>query len=294
MGAPPTWFLRKMMNKKPEILIVTPTLNQSRYLKACITSVLSQDYENKKYIILDGGSTDGSVDIIKQYSGRLEYYDSRKGESQSEAIARGFASGKGEILCWLNSDDIFLPNALACVGNYFSRHPSADVLVGASIIIDSEGKAVRNEKREAVFNPGTNQSFMDLLYDGCSGFNQPATFWRRTVYERVGGIDTTLNFSMDYDLYLKMAKHKKFSRIAAFLACFRIHKETKTTRLNDVREKEDKIIAQRYGKLSVLPTWLKTYLLFCRWKRRFLFWRMRFLLETGILNMPTGFGRFVE
>jgi len=282
------------MKKMPEILIVTPTLNQGKYIEQTINSVISQNYENKRYVVLDGGSTDGSVDIIKRYASNLTYWDIKEGETQSQAIARGFNVASGEILGWLNSDDMLLPYAMETVGSFFASNPSAAVLVGASIVIDADGKPVRNKKGEIVFNPGINQSFLDLLYNGCWGFNQPAVFWRRTIYEKAGGIDQSFNFSMDYDLFLRMAKIKRFSRTRRFLACFRIHGQAKTATLQSTREKEDTIIRKKHSSLVELPYWLKVYLAFSNYRKRLLFWYMRFCLRKGIINMPVEFDMVIK
>ena len=121
-----------------KISIVTPSYNQSPYLEKTIQSVLNQNYPNLEYIIMDGGSTDGSVDIIKKYSKFITYWESNPDKGQADAIYRGFERASGDIIAWINSDDFYLDGALKAVGNYFSKYPSIEWLAGNGIIVDED------------------------------------------------------------------------------------------------------------------------------------------------------------
>ncbi len=135
--------MRELMNSSLKISVVTPSYNQGKYLEATVLSVLRQDYPNIEYRVLDGGSTDGSVDILKKYGSRLAYWCSQKDGGQAQAIANGFAQSTGDILCWLNSDDLFLPGALSAVAECFSAHPEIETVSGGAYVIDSQGRPIR-------------------------------------------------------------------------------------------------------------------------------------------------------
>jgi glycosyltransferase involved in cell wall biosynthesis len=141
----------------PKITVVTPSFNQAAYLQETIESVLNQDYPNLEYIVLDGGSTDGSIDILKKYEKYFAYWRTHPDDGQSAAIIEGFQKSTGDILCWLNSDDFLAPGALALVGEYFQEHPEAEFLVGEVCIVNDKG-----ERRHYLSEPkwDTNWQFM--------------------------------------------------------------------------------------------------------------------------------------
>jgi glycosyltransferase involved in cell wall biosynthesis len=270
----------------PRITIVTPSYNQAAFLEQTLRSVLDQDYPDLEYIVMDGGSTDGSVEIIRRYADRLAYWVSEKDEGQADAIMRGFQRASGEIIGWLNSDDLLLPGALRRVGEYYAAHPEVEMVVGGVVRIDEHGKPVRARGRGPVScNLGTPQHLRKLLHWEC-GFAQPAAFWRREAFFAVGGFDTSLRFCFDYDMYLRLARRRHFGRIKAFLACFRLHAESKTSTLDEVRGQENDLLTRRHGREET-PAW----------QRRVLYWRYRvpekarhrwlqLLLTTGLVRPP--------
>jgi glycosyltransferase involved in cell wall biosynthesis len=223
----------------PRISVVTPSFNQGRYLEAAIRSVLEQDYPNVEYLLMDGGSTDGSVDIIRAYAHRLAYWVSEPDGGQSAAIANGFGRATGDVLAWLNSDDIYLPGALSLVASEFDRSPSVDFVYGGRLIIDEHGQTIRS------YDPPT------LLHKYYFAFGQwipqECAFWRRTLYDRVGGLDRTMGFSLDFSLFTRMWSQGRFRKLDAQLGALRSHAETKSRLLSDVMWREGAAIKEASG-----------------------------------------------
>jgi len=245
-----------------KITVVTPSYNQGQYLEQTMRSVLEQDYPHKEYMVIDGGSSDASVDIIKRYADRLTYWCSEKDQGQADAIAKGFERATGDILCWINSDDILLPGALRAVADYFTSHPSVEVVSGGAYYIDEKGKPFK--LRLGTYSFGVAATYGRFKYYAFDGVFQQATFWRRAAYTAVGGINRELNFIMDRDLFIRLAGRKRFGRLPKLLACFRLHAECKSTQLLHVRADEDRSFARRYGRDAVSGT-----------SRRLLYWRYR-------------------
>jgi glycosyltransferase involved in cell wall biosynthesis len=204
----------------PRISIVTPSFNQGDFLEYTILSVLNQDYPNLEYIIIDGGSTDRSIEIIKKYEKYLAFWVSEKDEGQSDAINKGFRRSTGDILAWLNSDDLYLPGALGRMGRLFSEDSSADVIFGDIHIADQHGEINRTMK-EVRFSPKA------LLY-GAMNINQQAMFWRRRAWETSGPL-RNMYFYMDGYLLLSFVKHgARIRYIKEPLAVFRMHSMNKS------------------------------------------------------------------
>lgn len=235
------------MTLYPKITIVTPSFNQGYYLESTMISVLNQDYPNLEYIVMDGGSTDGSVGIIKKYADRLSYWESNQDKGQADAIFRGFDRSKGDVLGWVNSDDLLLPGCLKKVGMYFADHPEKDYVVGGTVIIGADGNALLSKLGYPAGNLGSRMTFNKLLMWGC-GCNQPATFWRREAFFSVAGFDQSLRFCFDYDMYFRLAKKHSSGRIKEFLACFRSHPLSKTSTISDIRDEENRLLWERYGR----------------------------------------------
>ncbi len=233
------------MNTYPKISIVTPSFNQAQFLEQTIQSILNQEYPNLEYIIMDGGSTDNSLEIIKKYSDKLFHWQSKKDNGQADAILRGFELCTGDVIGWVNSDDVLLPGALKEVGNYFLRNNDAEFLVGSSITIDENNNLGRTVRGIPIFNIGRSVNACQLMYWGC-GFNQPASFWKREVYNIVGKIDASFYFSFDLDLFIRLTLLKRSARTSKFLAAFRVHSQSKTTLNDDIRLKENDRIYSRY------------------------------------------------
>ena len=233
----------------PRITVVTPSFNQVDFIEATIASVLDQLYPNLEYIIVDGGSSDGSKQIIERFGHQLSWWCSEPDRGQAHAIRKGFDRATGEILCWLNSDDVFLPGALKAVGEYFANHPSTEVVSCGAVTIDSEDRLVRSAR--CVYSLGVPASFARLLYYGQAGIVQCATFWRKSAYDAVGGVDAEYRFIMDLDLFARLAKRRRFGVLRQIVACYRVHPAAKGSNIQDVHASELALFQRKYAKSPV-------------------------------------------
>lgn len=219
----PNHYHKKLINKEAsKISIVTPSYNQALFLEKTIQSIISQDYPNLEYVIQDGGSTDETCNIVKKYAASLKHFESIKDNGQSHALNLGFRHTTGEIMCYLNSDDLLLPGSLDYIANYFSQHPNVDVVYGHRILIDENNKEIGRW----VLPPHSNKilSWADYI-------PQETLFWRRRIWEKAGAkIDENFSFAMDWDLILRFRDAgAKFVRLPRFLGAFRIHSNQKTS-----------------------------------------------------------------
>ena len=207
--------------KYPRITVVMPSFNQAKYIAESIRSVLDQDYPNLEFIILDGGSTDGSQNIIKQYATQLSYWHSQPDNGQSHALIQGFEHSTGDLIGWVNSDDVLLPECLKRIALAYLEQPNAGLFGGNYILIDNISKIIRCRRHPR--NPELFAKF------GLFVVNQPGSFFRRDDYKAVGGLNQDLHYVMDTDLYVRMMnKGTKFAYIDAYLSGFRIHSNAKT------------------------------------------------------------------
>ena len=200
------------------VSIITPSFNQVRYLETTIQSVLSQDYPRIEYILIDGASTDGSLEIIKKHENRLAYWVSEKDRGQADAINKGLARANGSILAWLNSDDYYLPNALSTAVKIFEENPDVVMVYGDMLAVDEHGQTINVLKYKQL-------SLEDLLCFQIIG--QPAVFFRHEAYEKTGGLDTAFHFLLDHHLWIRIAKQGKILHIPQTWAAARYHAEAK-------------------------------------------------------------------
>jgi len=215
----------------PRVTIVTPSYNQAGFLEETLRSVLLQNYPHLEYIVMDGGSTDGSVDIIRKYEKHLSYWTSEKDAGASDAIAKGFQRASGEIMAYLNSDDPYLAGAIHAVVRVFQEQPQCQVVFGNTYWTDPSGNVLA-ERRQTSFWPAS------YLYGG-TDMQQPSTFWRRELYLKAGGMDPTYTFAFDTDLFCRFIDcQAEFRHLKRFLSCFRIHPESKSSTLMDRRTQE--------------------------------------------------------
>jgi glycosyltransferase involved in cell wall biosynthesis len=221
----------------PTITVVTPSYNQARFLEQTIQSVLGQNYPALDYIIMDGGSTDGSVEIIKKYEKHLGYWQSRKDGGQSAAINDGFARARGGILGWMNSDDFYLPGALRRVAETL-RSEKAQLLAGNCLTVD-EARCRASASNIAERKKSARLLYLDYLI-------QPSTFWTRIAWDKTGKLDGSLNYAFDWDWFIRAEKAGvETIMLNDFLSYYRVHAQHKTGTGGDKRDRE---IAAIYGR----------------------------------------------
>lgn len=202
------------------VSIVTPSYNQARFLEATIKSVLGQDYANIEYILIDGGSTDGSLEIIKKYAQKLAYWVSEPDKGQTDAINKGFARANGKILAWLNSDDTYLPHTVAEAVAHLQTHPDVGLLYGDANYIDAHDQVIGHFP--------ARQTDYRRLRRGYIHIPQQAAFWRAELWHQVAPLDPTFSFAMDYDLWVRLARISKLDYHPRVWANFRLQGNSKT------------------------------------------------------------------
>lgn len=229
--------------KLPKISIVTPSYNQGQFLEETIQSVLNQNYPDLEYFVIDGGSTDNSVDIIKKYQDQITYWVSEPDRGQSDAINKGFRRSTGEIVAWLCSDDTYFPGALKSAGTFFSKHPEVDVVYGDVAAIDEKSRIFAATR-------SLNFSLLGLLSRSGS-ISQSASFFRRKILDQVGFIDESMDYCMDYEFYLRAAIARfNFQRIPKTLATYRYHSASKTVTGTSVHNKHNEAMERHQKKYA--------------------------------------------
>ncbi|HXD10400.1 MAG TPA: glycosyltransferase family 2 protein [Anaerolineales bacterium] len=272
------------MTEHPLVSVITPSFNQSRYIEATIQSVLSQDYQNIEYMIVDGGSQDGSTEIIKKYalesdslpsknpkqasglqSRSIDWWVSEKDKGQTDAINKGFARAKGEILAWLNSDDTYEPGAISAAVRYLQEHPEAGMVYGDCNFINEDGRVIGKF--------GAAQTDEHLLRQGYVHIPQQTMFFRAELWKQVGPLDPSFYFAMDYDLWTRIAARAQLKYVPQTWANFRLHTTGKTIVADDrcwpemvrVHYRDggsffSVIVAKYYVRKLIAPLW--------NWRRR--------------------------
>ncbi|HEX8145381.1 MAG TPA: glycosyltransferase family 2 protein [Pyrinomonadaceae bacterium] len=206
----------------PRISVVTPSYNQGQYLEETLQSVLSQAYPNLEYIVIDGGSTDSTLEVLKRYEGQLAYCMSEPDRGQSDAINKGLRRATGEIVTWLGSDDLFTPGALKSVAHHFERTDAA--LIHGRTLLFGEGF------KEQV--KGADDHDLECRYLSGMPFAQPSSFFRRSVLLEQGYLDESLHYGMDYDLLARIALNYPIKKVEDTLSKYRLHAESKSVSQN--------------------------------------------------------------
>jgi len=228
------------MNHPPLVSIVTPSYNQGQFLEETILSVLNQDYPNLEYILIDGGSTDGSVDIIRKYEDRLAYWVSEPDAGQSDAINKGWRRSTGEIVAFLNSDDTYEPSAVTTAVQTLTEHPQVYLVYGDLNFIGPKGSFLYRD----------HPPDFDLrtFIGGRDYIPQPTTFFRRVVLDKVGMLDLGYQYAMDYEFFIRICSRFPVLYIPCVMANFRIHDAQKAIAGRDSEKMATLKILEEVGR----------------------------------------------
>lgn len=230
---------RMSSSSLPVISIVTPSYNQGHFVEWTIRSVFEQRYPRLEYIFMDGGSSDSTLQKIHPFRVKFTHFESGPDGGQSAAIARGFEYSTGEIMAFLNSDDVLLPGTLNYVADFFARHPKVDFIYGHRCIINEHNDVTGHW----ILPP-----HRDWLMRRWDLIPQETCFWRRRLFEEQGNVDPSFRFALDYDLFVRYMKTGRFMRVNRFLAAFRVHQGAKTSMyLSTVGSQEVRRVREKYG-----------------------------------------------
>jgi len=233
------------MSKNPLFSVVTPSYNQGRFIRATIESVLSQDYLHLEYIIMDGGSTDETASVVKDYASRLTFI-SEKDRGQAHAINKGFRMARGQYLAWLNSDDLYLPGMIRAAVEGFQRNPVAGAVYGEGYLIDQKGEVSSRFPFTEPFN------LWKLVYLSDYILQQTVAF-RREVLDDVGSLDEDLHYVLDWDILIRIGMKYPLEYIPAYMGCLREYAEAKTFAGGARRIREMRRMLRRYTGLFLPP-----------------------------------------
>ncbi len=240
------------MNKPVLVSIVTPSYNQGKYLERTMQSVFAQNYPHIEYIVIDGGSKDGSLEIIKKYKKKISFWVSEKDQGQTDAINNGFSHAKGEIYAWLNSDDTYLPNAVSEAVELFRKHQELGLVYGDTNYIDE------NDRIIGKFPSALTD--LEHLKRGYVHIPQQAAFFRAELWKRAAPLDPSFFFAMDYDLWVRLAKISQLKYKPSTWANFRLHSDGKTIDADDRCWPEMLRVHYREGGSWFSPIVFKYYL----------------------------------
>jgi glycosyltransferase involved in cell wall biosynthesis len=252
----------------PLISIITPSYNQGRFIEETIRSVIEQDYPNIEHIVIDGGSTDETVEVLRRFDGRIRWV-SEPDEGQADAINKGLRIASGDILAYLNSDDTYLPGAFAVVAAQFAAHPDAGLIFGDCQAVTEQGEVYGLIK-------GHPFDVQRMIMRG-EFVPQQAAFWSRIAMDAVGMFDTNLHFCMDHDYFIRIGQRFTGMYVAQPLANFRFHGSSKTMSLQEKHWSESMSVSQRHG-MSRRTTW---------------YW-IRTLRHHGLRLLPDSLEHFVR
>jgi glycosyltransferase involved in cell wall biosynthesis len=278
----------------PRVSIVTPSFQQGKYIRRTIDSVLGQHYPHLEYFVQDGGSTDETVDILRSFQDQLSGWESKPDQGQSHAINLGFSHCTGEIMAWINSDDVLLPGAIHAVVEYFNRHPEIDVVYGDRLLIDENDLQIGRW-----ILPGHDSNVLSWA----DYIPQETLFWRRKIWDRIGGrIDQDFKFAMDWDLLVRFREAgARFGHMRRFVGAFRVHKHQKTcTAIDDIGFQEMSLIRARlFGRVpshheirrAVFPFLLKHLYADYTYEMRRVFQRDRLKLDVAGVPLPAASDR---
>ncbi len=217
---------------QPLISVVIPSFNQGQYIEETLISVIGQQYPNLEIIVVDGGSTDNTIEIIKKYEDKISYWHSKPDKGQADAINQGFKLSTGEILCWLNSDDMYLPGTLLDIGKRLADKTQENYLVyGGCIMYDQFGKQISCYANVSSQNAQVELDYIDNII-------QPSSFWTKTLWNQTGILDINYNYVLDWEWYIRASNFTKFEYIPKLYSIYRLHLEHKSSDGGENRKKE--------------------------------------------------------
>jgi hypothetical protein len=242
------------MTALPKLSVVIPSYNQGQFIERTIKSIVDQGYPNLELILMDGGSTDDTMAIVERYRDHFTHIQSAKDGGQTAAIADGFDRATGDYISWLNSDDTYSPGALMAIGRYLADHPSVRFVYGDANYIDANDVQLAYKRSVRYVRGVMRYAFLTVP--------QMSAFWQKSLYVAAGGMDRSLRFCMDYDLFVRLSDISPPVRIKGVIGNFRIHGASKTTNLETVRLSEDRIVHDRYcgikpnaGAFGIVRAW---------------------------------------
>jgi glycosyltransferase involved in cell wall biosynthesis len=228
------------------ISIVTPSFNQAKFIEQTIRSVLDQDHDDIEHIVMDGGSTDGTCEILSRYPHL--HWVSEQDRGQSDAINKGFRRSTGDILAWLNSDDWYEKNVLGDVARYFGTHPDCMMLYGDIMFVDKEGKKLISYTGDTI-NFASLAECPDIV-------RQPSFFWRKALFLEQGGVDESLNLVMDFDYFLRTARKYRLHYLPRTISCYRCYEQNKSLSMGR-RQVLEMMQVYRKNRVRMTPTILR-------------------------------------
>jgi glycosyltransferase involved in cell wall biosynthesis len=233
----------------PTISVIIPSYNQGQYLEETLLSVFGQAYPRLEVLVIDGGSTDHTVDILEHYCDQIAYWHSHGDRGQSDAINQGMQRSSGEVVCWLNSDDMYMPGTLLDIGARF-KHRTEELLIihGAGMTMSQDNGKLAVGKQAAVAVAQSALAYQNFIL-------QPSTFWTRQLWRSVGELDLSLDYIMDWDWFVRAAQVGKFEYVPRFYSIYRYHQEHKTSSGGSDRRKEIATLVKKYAS----PYWAELY-----------------------------------
>jgi glycosyltransferase involved in cell wall biosynthesis len=237
--------------------VITPSLNQGQFIRETIESVLTQDYPHVEYWVMDGGSTDNTLDILREYEGRLHWV-SEKDEGQADAVNKGIQRATGDIIAWINSDDTYAPGVFTLVANFFQQHPETWVVYGQANHMDATGQDIGPAW---VLGFSEHEEFKAFLAQNCF-ISQPALFFRQSLVEAIGYLDSALYACMDYDYWIRASRSTVFAHLPVCLAYARMYPENKTLGQSRIMLRENIALALKYYDYAP-SSWTGGYADYC-------------------------------
>jgi glycosyltransferase involved in cell wall biosynthesis len=233
----------------PKITIVTPSFNQGNYLEKTILSVIGQGYPNLEYIIMDGGSTDESLNIIRKYEGHFAHWESGPDKGQADAINKGFQIATGDILAWLNSDDMYLPGTLNYISKRLENTQEIRIVFGNCLRFNQETRYASGSNVEEAHRT-LDISLIDYII-------QPSCFWTKTVWDKVGSLNSNLVYCLDWDWFIRAKRLEvEFEAVGEYLSLYRLHAQHKTALGGEKRINEIAWVYQTYHSIAIAQNYL--------------------------------------